>query len=76
VVRHISCFVVFAAVQVLGPPSQVTLPVDLERAEAETMLVKCWAPEAVGCGALSSLGMTITVFPLVAARGTRAAHSR
>ena len=33
VVRHkVPCFVVFGAVEVLGPPSQVTLPGDLERA--------------------------------------------
>ena len=44
--------------------------------EAEAMLMKCWAQEAVGCGALSSLGMTTTALPLAAARGTRAAHSR
>ena len=54
-----------AAAQVLGALSQVTLPGDLERAcppkEAEAMLMKCWAPEAVGCGALSSLEMTTTV---------------
>ena len=33
------------------------------------MPMKCWAPEAVGCGALSSLGVKTTAIPLV----TRAA---
>ena len=30
------------------------------------MPMKCWAPEAVGCGAPSSLEMATTVLPLVA----------